>query len=187
MAKSKNQICNLVFWPVSKPRSSLKWAFWPFARPRQPGKGEPPKFRFSAKNQAPPPLQIGFLAFGGAWARVAKSKNQICNLFFWPVSKLHSSLRWAFWPFARPRQPGGEPPKFRFSAKNQAPPPSKIQKSKGEGGGARRGGGEGGGAPRPQPLQIRYLAFWGALGKLGNMQKNQKSNLKSLKVKPQSP
>ena len=33
LGKSKNQIYNLVFWPVCKPPSSLKLAFWPFARP----------------------------------------------------------------------------------------------------------------------------------------------------------
>ena len=71
--------------PVSNPSSSLKWAFWPFARPRpspQPiwdlrregGGGGPPKFRFSAKHQAPPPLQSVFLAFWRAWARVANPK-----------------------------------------------------------------------------------------------------------------
>ena len=129
MAKSKNQICNLVFWPVSKPRSSLKWAFWPFARPRQPGGGSHQNSDFQPKTK---PLHPSKLAF-------------------WPLGGLGQ-------------------------AKNQAPPPSKIQKSKGEG-----GGGEGGGAPRPQPLQIRYLAFWGALGKLGNMQKNQKIKFEKFK------
>ena len=66
------------------------------------GRGGAPKFRFPAKNQAPPPSKLVFWPFGGL-GKGGKSKNQICNLVFGPVSKPPSSLKWACRPFARPR------------------------------------------------------------------------------------
>ena len=106
--KSKNQICNLVFGPVSKPPSSLKWACWPFARPRpsaqtanlgfgKEGRGEGggghQNSDFQPKTKPLHPSKLFCWPFGVAWAKGGKSKNQICNLFFWPVSKPPSSLK----------------------------------------------------------------------------------------------
>ena len=128
--------------------SSLKEAFWPFARPRPSpqttslgfgkgrarGGGGATKIQIFSRKPSPTTLQIVFFAFWGAWARVAKSKTPICNLFFWPVSSAQlpklgfSALCQA--PSKPPNSQfgsweggGGGPPKFRFSAKNQAPPP----------------------------------------------------------------
>ena len=103
------------------PPPLLKWVFWPFARPRP----SPPKSQFGiwreggggTKNQIfsqkpVHPSKLVFWPFGGLGARVAKSKNQICNLVFRPVSKRPSSLEWAFWPFATPPS---KPPNSQFA------------------------------------------------------------------------
>ena len=144
----KIDFCNLVFWPVANPPQLPKMGFLAFCQaPSKPtkkpiwdfgneggdgGGGGGTKFRFSAKNQAPPLLQIGFLAFWGLWARVAKSKKQIWILIVLPVSKPPQLPKMGFLERKAGRGGGGGP-KFRFSAKNQAPP----------------------------ILQIGFLAFWG--------------------------
>ena len=60
--EGKNQICNLVFWPNSK----FEIGGGGEEGRRGGREGGRPKFKFSAKNQAPPPpLQIGFWPFRG--------------------------------------------------------------------------------------------------------------------------
>ena len=166
----RESIGDLVFWPVYKPPSSLKWTFRPFARPHpspqkanlgfwkggrerggahqnsdfqpKPSPSTPYSnlafwpfwesgkiqksnlyFAFLACLQARSlqkanlgfgrgrggvhPSKLAFWPLGGLGQGWQNPKIKFENLVFWPVSKPHSYLKWAFWPFARPRQRGG--------------------------------------------------------------------------------
>ena len=183
-ALSKRQNANLGFWKIPSKLQNFVFSLFHFST-------TPPKFaepcpcpktcilgffwgggmwggevevqrrgRSPAFSQTPSPT-LRFLAFSVAGARVAKS---ICNLVFWPVSKPPSSLKWAFWPFARPRP---------------SPQNANLGFCKGE----RRWGGEGGGCTKIQIFSQKPCPspppnwLFGLLVGLGKGGKIRKSNL----------
>ena len=154
------QICNnLVFWPVCKPPSSLKWAFWPFARP----------------HPSPQKANLGFWKGGGGRQNSELHPSKLAS---WPLGGLGqgwqnpdlvflacfqalNSLKWAFWPFARPR-PSPQKANLGFWKPHTKGKESRWLWVSGLKAAERGTGGERGegGRGHPPPLSPSKLAFW---------------------------